>query len=120
VRPGTSSRRDPNSTTPPSTTPSWPPSPPATRPAAASPTTWAASRRISPLHVLEDVGLIRHEPDAFRRNRSSYRIAEPLIAIYHAVVRPHWGDLVTGDLRGIADRHPTVQLVDLHRLYDSG
>ncbi|WP_329531839.1 hypothetical protein [Streptomyces sp. NBC_01450] len=35
-----------------------------------------------PLHVLEDVGLIRHEPDAFRRNRSSYhRIAEPLIAI---------------------------------------
>jgi hypothetical protein len=35
-------------------------------------------------------------------------------------VRPHWGDLVTRDLRGIADRHPTVQLVDLHRLYDSG
>lgn len=46
-----------------------------------------------PLHVLEDVGLIRHEPDAFRRNRSSYRIAEPLIAFYHAVMRPHWGDL---------------------------
>ncbi|MFE9093636.1 ATP-binding protein [Streptomyces sp. NPDC007264] len=46
-----------------------------------------------PLHVLEDVGLIRHEPDAFRRNRSAYRIAEPLIAFYHAVMRPHWGDL---------------------------
>ncbi|WP_323186878.1 hypothetical protein [Streptomyces sp. NBC_00365] len=26
----------------------------------------------------------------------------------------------TDDLRGIADRDPTVQLVDLHRLYDSG
>jgi AAA+ ATPase superfamily predicted ATPase len=46
-----------------------------------------------PLHVLEDVGLIRHEPDAFRRNRSAYRIAEPLVTFYHAVMRPNWGDL---------------------------
>lgn len=46
-----------------------------------------------PLHVLEDVGLIRHEPDAFRRNRSAYRIAEPLVSFYHAVMRPNWGDL---------------------------
>ncbi|WP_322749391.1 MULTISPECIES: ATP-binding protein [unclassified Frankia] len=46
-----------------------------------------------PLSVLENVGLIRHEPDAFRRNRSAYRIAEPLIAFYHAVMRPYWGDL---------------------------
>ncbi len=46
-----------------------------------------------PLNVLEDVGLIRHEPDAFRKNRSAYRIAEPLIAFYHAVMRPYWGDL---------------------------
>ena len=46
-----------------------------------------------PLHVLEDVGLIRHEPDAFRRNRSAYRIAEPLVAFYHSVMRPNWGDL---------------------------
>ncbi|MGH3314435.1 MAG: ATP-binding protein, partial [Streptomyces sp.] len=46
-----------------------------------------------PLHVLQDVGLIRHEPDAFRRNRSAYRIAEPLVTFYHAVMRPHWGDL---------------------------
>jgi hypothetical protein len=43
--------------------------------------------------VLEDVGLIRHEPDAFRRNRSAYRIAEPLVAFYHSVMRPYWGDL---------------------------
>lgn len=46
-----------------------------------------------PLHVLEDVGLIRHEPDAFRRNRSAYRIAEPLVTFYHSVMRPNWGDL---------------------------
>jgi len=46
-----------------------------------------------PLSVLEDVGLIRREEDAFRRNRSVYRIAEPLITFYHAVIRPNWGDL---------------------------
>jgi AAA+ ATPase superfamily predicted ATPase len=46
-----------------------------------------------PLGVLEDVGMITHEVDAFRRNRSAYRIAEPLIAFYHAVMRPAWGEL---------------------------
>ncbi|MBN3931559.1 ATP-binding protein [Streptomyces verrucosisporus] len=46
-----------------------------------------------PLSVLHDVGMITHEADAFRRNRSAYRIAEPLIAFYHAVMRPAWGDL---------------------------
>ncbi|MGX6741865.1 AAA family ATPase [Streptomyces xantholiticus] len=46
-----------------------------------------------PLSVLQDVGVITHEADAFRRNRSAYRIAEPLIAFYHAVMRPAWGDL---------------------------
>ncbi|MBT2396534.1 hypothetical protein [Streptomyces sp. ISL-100] len=28
------------------------------------------------------------EPDAFRKNRAMYRVAEPLIAFHHAVVRP--------------------------------
>ena len=46
-----------------------------------------------PLAVLQDVGLITHEQDAFRRNRSAYRIAEPLLVFYHAVMRPHWGEL---------------------------
>jgi AAA+ ATPase superfamily predicted ATPase len=46
-----------------------------------------------PLGVLEDVGMITHEEDAFRRNRSAYRIAEPLVTFYHAVMRPAWGDL---------------------------
>ncbi|WP_223006875.1 AAA family ATPase [Streptomyces roseirectus] len=46
-----------------------------------------------PLSVLQDVGMITHEADAFRRNRSAYRIAEPLLTFYHAVMRPAWGDL---------------------------
>lgn len=46
-----------------------------------------------PLAVLQDVGLVTHETDAFRRNRSAYRIAEPLITFYHAIMRPAWGDL---------------------------
>lgn len=46
-----------------------------------------------PLAVLQDVGMITHEADAFRANRSSYRIAEPLVTFYHAVMRPNWGAL---------------------------
>ncbi|MFF4348155.1 ATP-binding protein [Streptomyces sp. NPDC001530] len=41
-----------------------------------------------PLTVLRKCGLLTVEPDAFRRNRTAYRIAEPLIAFHHAVVRP--------------------------------
>lgn len=41
-----------------------------------------------PLTVLKRCGLLAVEPDAFRRNRTAYRIAEPLIAFHHAVVRP--------------------------------
>lgn len=37
--------------------------------------------------------MITHEADAFRANRSSYRIAEPLVTFYHAVMRPNWGAL---------------------------
>lgn len=33
------------------------------------------------------------EADLFRENRSSYRIAEPLITFYHAVMRPVWDQL---------------------------
>ncbi|MGH3518864.1 MAG: AAA family ATPase [Haloechinothrix sp.] len=46
-----------------------------------------------PLHVLEDVGLITREPDPFRANRTTFRIAEPLVSFYHAVMRPIWSDL---------------------------
>ncbi len=46
-----------------------------------------------PLGVLRNAGLIDYETDAFRKNRSAYRIAEPLLTFYHAIMRPSWGDL---------------------------
>ncbi|MGH2604154.1 MAG: AAA family ATPase, partial [Dehalococcoidia bacterium] len=46
-----------------------------------------------PLTVLEDVGMIVREQDAFRANRTTFHIAEPLIGFYHAVMRPIWSDL---------------------------
>jgi AAA+ ATPase superfamily predicted ATPase len=46
-----------------------------------------------PLNVLQDCGLVVREPDAFKENRSTFRIAEPLITFYHAVMRPIWSDL---------------------------
>lgn len=46
-----------------------------------------------PLTVLEDAGLLRREPDAFRGGRSAIRINEPLITFYHAVMRPEWSRL---------------------------
>ncbi|HWE92167.1 MAG TPA: ATPase [Pseudonocardiaceae bacterium] len=45
------------------------------------------------LAVLEDVGMITHDPDVFRGNRSQYRIAEPLLTFYHSIVEPAWGEL---------------------------
>ncbi|WP_093781132.1 ATP-binding protein [Streptomyces sp. yr375] len=41
-----------------------------------------------PLTVLQDCGLVRKEADAFRKNRSVYRVGEPLIAFDHAISRP--------------------------------
>jgi hypothetical protein len=46
-----------------------------------------------PINVLEDVGLITREADAFRDRRSRYQIAEPLIDFYHAIMRPVWSQL---------------------------
>lgn len=46
-----------------------------------------------PINVLEDVGLIAREADAFRDRRSSYQIAEPLLDFYHAIMRPVWSQL---------------------------
>ncbi|MFG3688065.1 ATP-binding protein [Micromonospora sp. NPDC047740] len=43
-----------------------------------------------PLTVLEDAGLLVREPDPLRSGRSSYRITEPLITFYQAVMRPAW------------------------------
>lgn len=46
-----------------------------------------------PLNVLQDCGLVRREPDLFKDNRTSYRIAEPMVTFYHAVMRPIWSEL---------------------------
>ena len=45
------------------------------------------------LTVLEDVGMITRDQDAFHGKRSAYRITEPLLAFYHAIMRPEWTDL---------------------------
>lgn len=46
-----------------------------------------------PLAVLEDAGLIVRDDDVFRANRSIYRVAEPLITFYEAIMQPAWADL---------------------------
>ena len=46
-----------------------------------------------PITVLEDAGLLHRDADVFRANRPTYRIAEPLIAFYHAIMRPVWDQL---------------------------
>nr|WP_221473561.1 ATP-binding protein [Planomonospora venezuelensis] len=45
------------------------------------------------LTILEDVGMITRDPDAFHGKRSAYRITEPILAFYHAIMRPEWTDL---------------------------
>jgi hypothetical protein len=47
-----------------------------------------------PLTVLEDAGLIVRETDAFRSNRTDFRIKEPLVTFYHAIMRPFWPQLL--------------------------
>ena len=55
-----------------------------------------ANELAHPLTVLEDAGLIVREADAFRANRSEFRICEPLLAFYHAIMRPFWPQLLRG------------------------
>ncbi|GII95005.1 ATP-binding protein [Sinosporangium siamense] len=45
------------------------------------------------LTVLEDAGLLVTEHDAFRSNRSEFRITEPLVRFYHVIMRPYWTQL---------------------------
>jgi AAA+ ATPase superfamily predicted ATPase len=54
-----------------------------------------------PLNVLEDAALIAREPDLFRRGRSTYRITEPLITFYEAVMRPDWFRLEAGQAEAV-------------------
>ena len=50
-----------------------------------------------PLRVLEDSRLLIKEPDLFRSGRARYRIAEPLITFYQAVMSRQWARLELGD-----------------------
>ncbi|MEV0594048.1 AAA family ATPase [Nonomuraea cavernae] len=50
-----------------------------------------------PLSVLEDSQLIAREADAFRKGKTLYRIREPLIVFYEAVMRREWTRLDRGD-----------------------
>jgi hypothetical protein len=49
--------------------------------------------------VLAGAGLLKREPDAFRPDRSEYRITEPLVRFYHAIMLPFWEEFER-DLQG--------------------
>lgn len=70
-----------------------------------------------PLNVLEDSGLVAKETDIFRTGRTRYRITEPLITFYEAIMRPRWADLELGLGAEVwADARPTFgsQVVGPH------
>jgi uncharacterized protein len=46
-----------------------------------------------PLNVLEDCALVAREADLFRSGRVRYRIIEPLITFYEAIMRRRWSEL---------------------------
>ena len=48
---------------------------------------------VHPLNVLEDSGLIIRQADPFHGRRSVFRISEPLITFYEAIMRSTWGQL---------------------------
>jgi uncharacterized protein len=50
-----------------------------------------------PLRVLEDSRLLIREPDLFRAGRATFRIAEPLITFYQAIMSRDWARLELGD-----------------------
>ena len=52
-----------------------------------------SSEIMHPLNVLEDAGLITREADPFHARKSLFRIAEPLITFYEAVMRRPWPQL---------------------------
>lgn len=54
-----------------------------------------------PLTVLEDCHLLAREPDVFRAGKSVYRITEPLITFYEAVMRPAWARLESGQAQQV-------------------
>jgi AAA+ ATPase superfamily predicted ATPase len=72
-----------------------------TRAAIANAVGRSADELGHPLTVLADAGFLVKADDLLRDRRPVWRIAEPLIAFYHAVVRPVFGQL---EARGRAAR----------------
>ncbi|PXX69301.1 hypothetical protein DFR70_102990 [Nocardia tenerifensis] len=50
-----------------------------------------------PLSVLEDAQLVTREADPFTRGKSVYRVVEPLIVFYEAIMRREWTRLERGN-----------------------
>jgi AAA+ ATPase superfamily predicted ATPase len=61
-----------------------------------------------PLTVLEDSALIARQPDMFRAGRAVYRVTEPLISFYEAIMQPDWFRLESGQADAVwRDQRPT-------------
>jgi hypothetical protein len=61
-----------------------------------------------PLTVLEECALIARQPDMFRAGRAVYRVTEPLISFYEAIMQPDWFRLESGQADAVwRDQRPT-------------
>jgi len=49
-----------------------------------------------PLNVLRDIGLVSCEQDAIVQRRPSYRVSDPMLRFYHAIILPRLRDLEAG------------------------
>lgn len=63
-----------------------------------------SSELVHPLTVLEDAELITREADPFHARKSLFRIAEPLITFYEAIMRPAWTQLEQRRARAVWHR----------------
>lgn len=54
-----------------------------------------------PLNVLEGRSLVAREPDVLRRGRWTYRVTEPLINFYEAIMRHEWFWLEAGQAEAV-------------------
>jgi hypothetical protein len=51
--------------------------------------------------MLEDCGLLAREPARLCAGRSNYRVREPLVTFYHAIMRSRWAELERGRAREV-------------------
>jgi AAA+ ATPase superfamily predicted ATPase len=56
------------------------------------------------LSALLALGLVARSEDVFGRGRPSYQVADPLLRLYAAVLRPHWEWVERGDPDRLAER----------------